>query len=72
MSCMSVNADLIKMCVTQNKTRILVNADGSVKNWMIGVLVKMIVCGILVHVIVNVIRHVKLMNNLYTKNFSCE
>ena len=60
---MSTNVDLIKMCFTQNKTRININADMSVKNWMIGVFVKMIIYGILVRVVVNAIRHVKLINN---------
>lgn len=60
---MSTNVDLIKMCFTQNKTRININAEMSVKNWMIGVFVKMIIYGILVRVVVNAIRHVKLINN---------
>lgn len=60
---MSTNVDLIKMCFTQNKTRININAEMSVKNWMIGVFVKMIIYGILVPVVVNAIRHVKLINN---------
>ena len=33
-----------------------------VKNYMLGVLVKIIICKISARVIVNVIRHVKLMN----------
>ena len=60
---MSTNVDLIKMCFTQNKTRININADMSAKNWMIGVFVKMIIYGILVRNVVNAIRHVKLINN---------
>ena len=49
------------------------NVGVSVKNDMIGVLAKMIVCEILVHVIVSAIRHVKLINNkllqiFYAKN----
>ena len=60
---MSTNVDVIKMCFTQNKTRININAEMSVKNWMIGVFVKMIIYGILVRVVVNAIRHVKLINN---------
>ena len=39
---------------------------------MIAVLLKMILCGILAHVIVNVIKHVKFMNILDIKNCSCE
>ena len=36
--------------------------DMSVKNQMFGILAKVIVCGILVHVIVLVIKHIKSMN----------
>ena len=38
---------------------------------MIGILVKMVICGILVHVIVSETRHVKL-EYLYIENCSCE
>ena len=38
------------------------NVGVSVKNYMIGVLVKMTICGILAHVTVNAIKHVKLMS----------
>ena len=34
----------------------------SVKNWMIGFHVKMVICGIVVRVIVRLIRYAKLMN----------
>ena len=40
----------------------MMNVGVNAKNYMIEVLVKMIVCGILVPVIVNVIRRVKLAN----------
>ena len=63
MNHMSANVDLIKICFTQNKTRININADVSVKNRMIGVFVKIIIYGILVRVVLMAIRHVKLMNN---------
>ena len=39
---------------------------------MIGVLTKMIICGILVHVIASLMRHVKLTNILILKVYSCE
>ena len=39
---------------------------------MIGVFVKVIICGILVRVIVSVIRHVKLTNIFEMKNCSWE
>ena len=39
---------------------------------MIAVLLKMILCGILAHVIVKLIKHVKFMNILDIKNWSCE
>ena len=43
---------------------------------MIGVLVKMLICGIILRVILSVIRHVKLLDNknscLDNKNFSSE
>ena len=38
------------------------NVSVSVKNWTIEVIVKMIIRGILVHVIVSVIKHVKVRN----------
>ena len=52
----------IKKHINQSKNRIMMNIGDSVKTYMIGVLVEMIVCRILVPVIVNVVRHVKLMN----------
>ena len=45
--------------------------DVNVKNWLIGVLVKMI-CRILVHVIMNVIKHEKLVNILILNLFHAE
>ena len=50
------------MYVTQSKDGFMMNVGVSVNNYMIGVLVKIIICGIIVYVIVNVIKHVKLMN----------
>ena len=40
----------------------MMNVGVSVKNEMIGILAKIIICRILVHVITSVIRHVKLIN----------
>ena len=55
------------MRVIQGKNVFMVYVAVSVKNQMIGVFVKMIVCGILKRVIVNVIRHVQLMNSYILK-----
>ena len=44
----------------------------NLKNKMIETLVKMIICGILAGVILNIIKHVKLMNIYILKNISCE
>ena len=38
------------------------NVGASVKNWMLGALPKMIIRGILVHIIASVVSHVKLLN----------
>ena len=38
------------------------NVGVSVKNWMLGALPKMIIRGILVHIIASVVSHVKLVN----------
>ena len=46
----------------QCKNEILMNIGVSVMNYMTGVLLKMIICGILVRVIMSIIRHVKLTN----------
>lgn len=45
-----------------NLIRIMVNVDMSLKNSTIEAFVKKVICGILVHVIVGVIKHVKLTN----------
>ena len=51
----------------------MVNVRVSVTNYIIGVLVKMIICGILVRVITGVVRHVKLTNKfLHIKDCSCK
>ena len=52
----------MKVYVIQSKNGIVINADVSVKNKMIGFLVKKVICGILVRVIVSLMRHQKLMN----------
>ena len=58
----SVNVDWMKAYVIQTKNEIITNVCVSAKNKIIGILVKMIIRGILAHVIVNVIKHAKLMN----------
>ena len=59
----------MKVYVIQRKNEIIMNKGVSVKNQVIGILAKMTVCGILVHVIVSVIRHVKLTNIQILKMF---
>ena len=59
---MSVNVDLMKVYIIPSKSEIMVNVGKSVNNWIIGFFVKIIICGILVHVNLSVIRHVKLTN----------
>ena len=59
---MSVNVDWKKLHFIQIKNGIMMNVSVIVKNWMIGVLLKMVIRGILVHVVTSVKRHVKLMN----------
>ena len=59
----------MKVYVIQRKNEIIMNKGVSVKNQVIGILAKMTVCGILVHVIVSVIRHVKLTNIQILKIF---
>ena len=55
--------------VIQSKHRIMIKVGVSVKYVMIGILAMMIICGILVHVIVSVIRHVELMKFRNSKLF---
>ena len=62
MNCVRVNVDLMKVYVIQGKNGVMMNVDVSVKSYMVDVLVKMIICGILVFVIVSVIKDVKLTN----------
>ena len=62
MNCVRVNVDLMKVYVIQGKNEVMMNVDVSVKSYMVDVLVKMIICGILVFVIVSVIKDVKLTN----------
>ena len=52
----------MKLYVIQSKNRIIMNIRVSVKNYVIGFLVKMIICGTLVYLIFIVRRHVKLTN----------
>ena len=51
----------MKVYVIQSKNGIIMNDSLRVKNYTIGVLVKMIIFAILAPVIVNVIKHLKLM-----------
>ena len=51
----------------------MINVNVNVKKQLIRVLVKQVTCGILVHVIVNVIKLVKLVSNLIDiKNCACK
>ena len=52
----------MKVYVIQSKNRVMMSVGVSVKKKMIGVFVKMILCGMLARVIVNVIRYVKMIN----------
>ena len=52
----------MKVCEIQNKNKIMMNDNASIKDWMIVVLVKEIISGILVPVIMSMIKHVKLSN----------
>ena len=52
---------LNKIVCNSNKNGIMMNVDVSVKNQMIGVLVKKVICGFLAREIVNGIKHVKLI-----------
>ena len=58
----SVYVNRIKVCVIRSKNGVMMNVSVSVKNQMIGVLAKMIIYEILAHVVVRVIKHVKLTN----------
>ena len=60
MNCMKTSAEGIKSHEIQSKNEIMMNFGVSIKNQMIGVPVKKIICEILVHVIVSVIGHGKL------------
>ena len=63
----TANVDWINLYEIQIKSGIIRNVSVNVKNQMIGVLVKMVVYGNLLHVIVSVIKHVKLMNTFLQK-----
>ena len=52
---------LNKILRNSSKNGIMLNVDVSVKNQMIGVLVKKVICGFLAREIVNGIKHVKLI-----------
>ena len=61
-------------CVRANpsKNGIMINISVRVKNQMVRVLIKIIICEILAPVIVNVARRVKLTNIQISQNFHTE
>ena len=69
MSCVSETENYLKVHVIQSRNGTKMNISTSVKNYMIGALVKMIICGILVQVIVSLKMHVKLTNIQISKIF---
>ena len=71
MNCRSENVICMKVYVNQSKNEIMMNVVVIVKNQMIGVLAKMIICGTLVRVLVNVMMHIKL-TNIYILKLLCE
>ena len=58
----SVYVNQIKLYGIQCIIRIMINIGVNLKNWMIGVLFKMIICAIAVRMILNIIRQVNLMS----------
>ena len=56
----NINVDQMKMYAIESKNGIVMNVSESTKNYLIGVLVKKVTCGILVNMIVNMLKHVKL------------
>ena len=56
MNCVIANVDRIKVHVIKSKTEIIMNGGVSVKNYMIEVLVKIVICAVLGHVNRNVIK----------------
>ena len=56
----SINVDQMKMYAIESKNGIVMNVSESTKNYLIGVLVKKVTCGILVNMIVSMLKHVKL------------
>ena len=62
MSRVSETENYLKVHVIQSRNGTKMNIGTSVKNYMAGALVKMIICGILVQVIVSLKMHVKLTN----------
>ena len=52
----------MKVYVIQSKNGIMMTVGMIVNNYMFGILMKSIICGILARVILNVITHAKLMN----------
>ena len=62
----------MKVHVIQSKNENEIYVSVSVKNQTLGVLEKMVTCGILVHVIASLTRHLKIDEYLNIKNCSCE
>lgn len=58
----SVYVNQIKVYGIQSIIRIMINIGANLKNWMIGVLFKMVICAIAVRMILNIIRQVNLMS----------
>ena len=56
MNCVIANVDRIKVHVVKSKNEIIMNGGVSVKNYMIEVFVKIIICAVLGHVNGNVIK----------------
>ena len=50
----------------------MINVNVNVQNQLIGVLVKQVKCGILVHMIQSMIKRVKLVEYLKVKNSACK
>ena len=52
----------VKMYLIKSKNGIMINIYGNVKKSLIGVFVKMIIFGIIVHVVVSVVNYAQMLN----------
>ena len=52
----------VKMYLIKSEIGITINLDENVKNSLIGVFVKMIIFGIIVHVVVSVVKYAQMLN----------